>query len=86
MMSEPPSLSFQRDHAAVLASRLNEPRRFVHVVAGPRQVGKTTLVQQVLAKFDRPSVFVSADEPALRDAAGRRGLWGDGEVVRRMSV
>ena len=75
MMSESPSSSFRRDYAAVLAARLGEPRRFLHVVAGPRQVGKTTLVQQVLAEFDRPSVFVSADEPALRDTAWLAAQW-----------
>ncbi|HEV8615392.1 MAG TPA: ATP-binding protein [Methylomirabilota bacterium] len=59
----------------MLAARLGEPRRFLQVVAGPRQVGKTTLVQQVLAEFDRPNVFVSADEPALRDAAWLAAQW-----------
>ena len=38
---------FRRPQAAELARRLAEPRRFLQVVAGPRQVGKTTLVQQV---------------------------------------
>ena len=74
MRAEPAPL-FQRDSAAVLAARLGEPRRFLQVVAGPRQVGKTTLVQQVLAEFDRPNVFVSADEPALRDAAWLAAQW-----------
>jgi predicted AAA+ superfamily ATPase len=75
MMSEPPGVSFQRDYAAVLAARLGEPRRFLQVVSGPRQVGKTTLVQQVLAELDRPSVFVSADEPALHDTAWLAAQW-----------
>jgi predicted AAA+ superfamily ATPase len=75
MMSKSPSPAFQRDYAAVLASRLGEPRRFLQVVAGPRQVGKTTLVEQVLGAFDRPSVFVSADEPALRDTAWLAAQW-----------
>jgi predicted AAA+ superfamily ATPase len=35
---------FQRPQAAVLAER----RRFVQVVAGPRQVGKSTLVQRAI--------------------------------------
>jgi predicted AAA+ superfamily ATPase len=74
-MSAAPAPLFQRDSAAVLAARLGEPRRFLQVVAGPRQVGKTTLVQQVLAEFDRPNVFVSADEPALRDAAWLAAQW-----------
>ena len=28
---------------------MNEPRRFIQVLAGPRQVGKSTLMNQVLA-------------------------------------
>ena len=74
-MSGSPNPSFQRDYAAILAARLSEPRRFLHVVAGPRQVGKTTLVQQVLAEFDCPSVIVSADEPALRDTSWLAAQW-----------
>ena len=74
-MSISPDPPFQRDSAAVLATRLGEPRRFLEVVAGPRQVGKTTLVQQVLSELDRPNVFVSADEPALRDAAWLAAQW-----------
>jgi predicted AAA+ superfamily ATPase len=50
----------------VLASRLIEPRRFLQVVAGPRQVGKSTLVQQVTDDLDLPVRYASADEPTLR--------------------
>jgi predicted AAA+ superfamily ATPase len=35
-------------------------------VAGPRQVGKTTLVQQATETLDMPVRYVSADEPTLR--------------------
>jgi len=58
--------TYQRPHAAVLARRLAETRRFIQVVAGPRQVGKTTLVQQVVERVRAPVVFASADEPTLR--------------------
>src|SRR6266542_258118 len=74
-MSTVPSATFKRSYAAILTARLGEPRRFLQVVAGPRQVGKTTLVQQVLADSELPSVFVSADEPALRDAAWLTAQW-----------
>lgn len=57
---------FQRPQAAVLAERLAEPRRFLQVVAGPRQVGKSTLVQQVTDQLGLPVRYVSADEPTLR--------------------
>lgn len=43
-----------------------EPRRFLHVVAGPRQVGKSTLVQQVTDELSLPVRYASADEPTLR--------------------
>jgi predicted AAA+ superfamily ATPase len=58
--------AFKRPHAAELARRLAEPRRFIQVVAGPRQVGKTTLVQQVTETTRLPVRFASADEPTLR--------------------
>jgi len=58
--------AFRRPQAAVLAERLAEPRRFLQVVAGPRQVGKSTLVQQVTDQLGLPVRYVSADEPTLR--------------------
>ncbi len=70
---------FQRPQGAVLAERLAEPRRFVQVVAGPRQVGKSTLVQQVTAELDVPVRYVSADEPTLRGADWINQQW---EAVR----
>lgn len=60
--------AYQRPQAAVLAARLDEPRRFLQVVAGPRQTGKSTLVQQVTDGLDVPVRYVSADEPTLRAA------------------
>jgi hypothetical protein len=45
---------------------LAEPRRFIQVVAGARQVGKTTLVGQVLARLATPATFASGDESPWR--------------------
>lgn len=63
-----PKKPFRRPQAAELARRLAEPRRFVQVVAGARQVGKTTLVQQVTEAARVPVRYASADEPTLRGA------------------
>src|SRR5665648_1015828 len=60
------SATFRRPYGAVLAARLAEPRRFIQVVTGSRQVGKTTLVQQVAEASTVPVRFASADEPTLR--------------------
>lgn len=59
-------MSYQRPQAGVLAERLAEPRRHLQVVAGPRQVGKTTLVQQVVESAGLQVRSASADEPTLR--------------------
>src|SRR5438045_4026770 len=65
-MSKPVSLTFVRPQAAELIRRLAEPRRFLQVIAGARQVGKTTLVGQVAERAGLPSRYASADEPTLR--------------------
>ena len=57
---------YRRPQGAVLAARLHEPRRFIQVVAGPRQVGKSMLVQQVAESLDFPVRYASADEPMVR--------------------
>ncbi len=75
MLSEVSPQPYQRPQAAELARRLEEPRRFIHVVAGPRQVGKTTLVQQVVERAGVPVVFASADEPTLRGAEWISQQW-----------
>jgi predicted AAA+ superfamily ATPase len=69
------SAAFVRPQAAELARRLAEPRRFLQVVAGPRQVGKTTLVRQVADGLDRPVRHANADEPTLKDRAWLVAQW-----------
>ena len=38
---------YHRPRYDTLVKRMQEPRRFIQVLAGPRQTGKTTLVHQV---------------------------------------
>jgi len=45
------SIEIQRQGLQVFTRRLREPRRFLQVLAGPRQVGKTTLMRQSLASL-----------------------------------
>ena len=55
--------NFQRAQISTLLSRLREAPRWLIVVAGPRQTGKTTLVRQALEQLDIPSRYLSVDEP-----------------------
>jgi len=74
-MSDQDQPIFERHQAGILGGRLREPRRFLQVVAGARQVGKSTLVTQVLSRLNVPNVFVSADEPTLSDTAWLAAQW-----------
>jgi len=55
---------FKRDITRIITARLQEKRHFVQVLIGPRQVGKTTAIQQVLGEIDRPYHYAAADLPA----------------------
>ena len=80
-MSVPIHPAFERSQAGTLAARLGEPRRFLQVVAGARQVGKSTLVSQALGRLEVPSVFVSADEPTIGDTAWLAAQWDRARIV-----
>jgi predicted AAA+ superfamily ATPase len=74
-------LPYQRPQAAALAERLSEARRHLHVVAGPRQVGKSTLVQQVVEQSSIAHRFASADEPTLRGSEWIAQQWEAGRLL-----
>ena len=74
---------YRRPQAETLAARLQEPRRFLQVVAGPRQVGKTTLVQQVGDSIGLPARYASADEPSLRGPDWVAQQWEAGRLDAR---
>lgn len=60
----PKSQPYQRQEVTTLLERLAEPPRSLIVVAGPRQVGKTTLVRDALATYPRERYrFVAVDQP-----------------------
>lgn len=67
----------------LLMQRLGEPRRFIQVLAGPRQVGKTTLVRQALETAGIASHYVTADEPLTRDRAWVEQQW---QAARRLTA
>lgn len=83
MMSKPETPPFCRQRADDLAGRLREPRQFIQVVTGARQVGKTTMVGQVLDTLGRPGLYASADEPTLRNAAWLHAQWDEARRLTR---
>ena len=49
-----------------LLQRLREPRKFIQVLLGPRQVGKTTLALQAAEEIGKPCHYISADLATLQ--------------------
>ena len=74
-------MAIEREALSPLVARLQEPRRFMQVVAGPRQVGKTTLVRQALERLqrdaqDKPSTAPHTQHSASADGPGLQGqVW-----------
>lgn len=66
-------MEYIRQQYYTLKTRIAEPRRFLQVVAGPRQVGKSTLVGQVMRDCGMAYTFDTADsvDPKDLDWIGR---------------
>ena len=71
---------FQRSVIEQLETRMKEKRNFIQVIAGPRQVGKTTLISQLLGRIDIPSQYISADGAGPQGAIWIENHW---EAARR---
>lgn len=66
---------YKRAEYQTIASRLEEPRRFIQVVMGPRQIGKSTVVKQVLKDLDIPYQMFSADNVPTTNSAWVANCW-----------
>lgn len=54
-------MGYQRLHYKKIYKRIKEKRKFLQVMLGARQVGKTTLVRQLIKDYKYPSEYVTAD-------------------------
>lgn len=68
-------MTYIRKEYHTLRARLQEPRRFMHVLAGPRQVGKSTLVRQVVQELTIPYSLEVADAVDPKDSDWIRRIW-----------
>ncbi|MCL2643658.1 MAG: ATP-binding protein, partial [Candidatus Bathyarchaeota archaeon] len=74
---------FKRKIVTQLVDRLNEPRRFIQILVGPRQTGKTTAVLQALKEINKPTHFVSADDPTLVSTEWLRNEWEQARALAK---
>lgn len=66
---------YKRPEYKTITNRLLEERKFIQVVMGPRQVGKSTVVKQVLKDINIPYLFYSADNVPASNSAWISDCW-----------
>ena len=74
---------YHRPVYQILFARLKEPRKFLQVLAGPRQTGKTTLIRQAMESLTLASHYASADEPTLQSRTWIEQQWEMGRLLVR---
>ena len=78
---------FQRHQYQTLASRLeNEPRRFVQVLFGPRQSGKTTLVTQFTQQTHQSTHYAAADAVSISGQTWISQQWSIARLKLKQST
>ena len=52
---------YERKQINIILERLQGKKNLIQFISGPRQIGKTTLAEQLIKKIKYPYHFVSAD-------------------------
>lgn len=76
---------YKRQQASVLRSRIDEPRRFIQVVAGARQVGKSTMVKQVVEELTIPHLLTTAEEAPDKNPSWIHYVWLQARQAMRLN-
>lgn len=69
------NLMYKRSEYQTIKNRIEEPRKFIQVVMGARQIGKSTVVKQVLKDSEVPYQFFSADNVPATGSAWVSNCW-----------
>ena len=75
----------ERTYLEQLKKRLDEPRNFIQVVIGPRQVGKTTMVSQLVQKTSIEYLFESADAVLNSNQVWLQQVWESARLKKSAS-
>ena len=74
------NMQYERQHLAILKSRMAEPRRRMQIIMGPRQVGKSTLVGQFTDGISIPFDYFSADGVNRKDTSWIPNHWQEARM------
>ena len=68
-------MSYERPLLSTLRTELSRPTPVIHVLIGPRQVGKTTIARQIEESIGIRTVYATADSPVPLDSAWIETQW-----------
>ncbi len=85
MQAENQIVMFKRVQCKELALRISEQRDKIQVISGPRQVGKSTMVKQVLQETTIPHMLVSADNVDKANSAWIGEMWATARARMKAS-
>jgi hypothetical protein len=83
MPSKINSRQYRRAAVRTILDRLKEPRRFIQILAGPRQSGKTTIARQAMQGSNISSHYATADEPSIKDRLWLEQQWNTGRLLEK---
>ncbi len=77
---------FERLYLKSVKARIEERRKFIRVILGPRQVGKNTMVTQLLSQLSIPNLYESADAISATNSARLMQVWESARLRMKASV
>lgn len=76
---------FYRPYFQTVKERIQEDRKFIQVILGPRQVGKTTMITQLLPQLSIPNLYESADAVLATNSAWLTQIWESARLQIKVS-
>ena len=76
---------YRRNISITISNRISEKRKFIQVVAGPRQVGKTFAVKQALEKYQKPFTYRLAEGLAANPLVWLENEWNAARLAARQN-
>ena len=73
-------MDFRRQQYNTILNRLKEDRHCIQVIVGPRQIGKSTIVSQILEKIDIAYTLQTADNVTNTDNNWIETIWEDSRL------
>ena len=76
----------RRNQLEIVKSRMNETRKFIQVLMGPRQVGKTTMMKQLTEEVETDAISVSADGVINSNWLWIQQIWENARIQLKNST